>query len=223
MDPKDTVGRLHIVQILSEQGRKAEAWKELNDALHLHPDDLALYPLLEQLAEETQRQAEYESLLRALAGRNTPQEEPTKQLVSYLKRKDRAEDAWQFVESRLNQQPKNPYLLDLAIQLQEGFGRYKESLPLYERLVPSRLRDVSFLRQYSLRTEQYGTLPQILRAYELSLDANPSDISAALKLAQFYVKANRKGEAIDLLRRFHENYPLSEEVKQLLEELEKPS
>lgn len=223
LDPKDTWCRYHIADILQEQGQKEEAWRELEAALRINPDDIGLYPLTERLAGELNKAGEYERLLRELAVRPTQQRVATKRYVERLRTQGRSEEALRFLQACLRSYPKEPNLLELAIATLEEQKRFPEALLLYERAAAVKKEDLLLLRNWANRAEEHGTLSQAIRAYQVLVKAAPDELSAALKLANLYHKARRTGEAIDLVHEIIQSHPKNEDARKLLEKLEKGS
>jgi tetratricopeptide (TPR) repeat protein len=134
LEPSDTWTLYHIAQLQIQQGRKETAWETLTTALRTNPDDLSLYPALEQLAAELGRTDAYRAMLQTLAERDTPGEEPLKAYVALLQREGKVEDALALVSRRLRTKPDDTALLNLQLGLLSALGRHQQMLGVYAQL-----------------------------------------------------------------------------------------
>lgn len=220
IDPKDTWTLYHIAQIQINQGQKEAAWETLVSALRLNPDDLSLYPMLERLAGEMGRAAQYRALVQALAQRDTPGQEPLKTYVELLRREGKAEEALALIQRRLRNQPDNQTLLHLQLGVLNALGRHQEMLGVYAQLGQLKPQDISLLRTWVMHAEQYGSTVDAILALQALYKAVPDDISTGLKLARYLELAGQRYRALELVRIMRENFPMNEDIRKELERLE---
>jgi len=220
LDPKDTWTLSHIAQIQMSQGQKEAAWETLVGALRLNPDDISLYPMLERLASEMGREAQYRALVQSLAQRDTPGQEPLKAYVEILRREGKAEEALALVQRRLRNQPDNQILLNLQLGLLSALGRHPEMLGVYAQLGRLNPQDISLLRAWAMHAEQYGSTVDAILALQALYKAVPDDISIGLKLARYLELAGQRYRALELVRMMRENFPMNEDIRKELERLE---
>ncbi|MCX7992532.1 MAG: tetratricopeptide repeat protein [Fimbriimonadales bacterium] len=220
LDPKDTWTLYHIAQIQIQQGQQAAAWDTLVRALRINPDDLSLYPALERLATEMQREGQYRAFIQELAQRDTPGHEPLKAYVELLRREGKTEDALALVQQRLRQKPDDLTLLNLQLGLLNALGRHQAMLGVYSRIAKLAPRDISLLRKWTMHAEQYGSTVDAILALQALYQAAPDDISTGLKLARYLEMAGQRYRALELLRLMRENFPMNEDIRKELDRLE---
>jgi tetratricopeptide (TPR) repeat protein len=220
LDPKDTWTLYHIAQIQSQQGQKEAAWETLVGALRSNPDDLSLYPMLERLAGEIGREAQYRALVQQLAQRDTPGQEPLKAYVELLRREGKTEDALALVQRRLRSQPDNQTLLNLQLGLLNALGRHQQMLGVYAQLGRLNPQDMNLLRNWVMHAEQYGSTVEVILALQALYKAAPDDISTGLKLARYLDLAGQRYRALELVRIMRDNFPMNEDIRKELERLE---
>ncbi len=220
LEPNDSWTLYHIAQIQIQQGRKETAWETLTGALRLNPDDISLYPLLEQLAVELGRTDAYRALLQTLAEQGTPGEEPLKAYVALLQREGKAEDALALVSRRLRVKPDDTALLNLQLGLLRALERPEQMLGVYSQLARLNPNDISLLRNWVMHAEQYGSTVDAILALQALYRAAPDDISTGLKLARYLEMAGQRFRAIELLRLMQENFPTNPDIRSELARLE---
>jgi tetratricopeptide (TPR) repeat protein len=220
LEPNDSWTLYHIAQIQIRQGRKEAAWETLTGALRANPDDISLYPLLEQLAGELRRADAYRAMLQALAERDTPGEEPLKAYVALLQREGKTEDALALVSRRLRAKPDDTALLNLQLGLLSALGRHQQMLGVYAQLARLNPNDISLLRNWVMHAEQYGSTVEVILALQALYRATPDDISTGLKLARYLEMAGQRFRAIELVRLMQENFPTNQDIRNELARLE---
>jgi cellulose synthase operon protein C len=220
LEPNDTWTLYHIAQIHIQQGRKETAWETLTTALRTNPDDLSLYPPLEQLASELGRTEAYRAMLQTLAERDTPGEEPLKAYVALLQREGKVEDALALVSRRLRTKPDDTALLNLQLGLLSALGRHPQMLGVYAQLARLNPNDISLLRNWVMHAEQYGSTVETILALQALYRAAPDDISTGLKLARYLEMAGQRYRAIELVRLMQENFPTNQDIRNELARLE---
>ncbi|MCS7190758.1 MAG: tetratricopeptide repeat protein, partial [Fimbriimonadales bacterium] len=220
LDPKDTWTLYHIAQIQTQQGQKEAAWDTLTRALRTNPDDLSLYPPLEQLAQTLGREAQYRALIQELALRDTPGQEALKTYVNMLRREGKTAEALTLVQRRLRSRPDDTTLLNLQLSLLSALERYREMLPVYSRLAKLNPQDINLLRNWVRHAEQYGTTVDAILALQALYQAAPDDIPVGLKLVRYLEMAGQRYRAVELLRLMQENFPMNSDIRSELARLE---
>lgn len=223
LNPKRTWTLYQMADLQQQLNNKEAAWNILVQALRTNPDDMSLYPFIERLAAELQRESDYQSLIEQLAQQDTPGQEAAKAYVERLRRAGQAADALRWLETRLRQRPDDVPLLRLQLSLLEELGRQKQTLPVYEQLARFTPDDAALLRSWAIRADEYGTTLDALRAYEALFRAFPDDVSAGLKIVTLYEQLGNRERAQQLLRQLGENFPNNEEVKRRLNPTPKTS
>jgi tetratricopeptide (TPR) repeat protein len=134
LNPTRTWTLLQIAELQQQLGDKEAAWQTLVQALQTNPDDISLYPPLERLTAELQRESDYRAIIERLAQKDTQGQEAAKAYVEWLRRHGQSMEALRWLEARRRQRPNDVPLLRLHLNLLEEMGRKKEALPLYARL-----------------------------------------------------------------------------------------
>jgi tetratricopeptide (TPR) repeat protein len=218
LNPARTWNLLQIAELQQQLGDKNGAWETLVRALQTNPDDISLYPPLERLASELQRESDYRAVIEPLAQKDTPGQEAAKAYVEWLRRHGQASEALRWLEARLRQRPNDVPLLRLQLHLLEEMGRKKEALPLYARLFQLAPDDTALLRTWVIRAEEFGTTLDAIQAYEALFRTFPDEVSAGLKLVTLYEQLGNRERAQKLLRQLSEDFPNNEEVKRRLQQ-----
>ncbi|MCS7273624.1 MAG: tetratricopeptide repeat protein [Fimbriimonadales bacterium] len=220
LDPKHTWTLYHIAKIQIQQGRKDAAWQTLVRALRIDPDDISLYPPLEQLAKELGREVEYRALIRELAQRDTPANEPLKAYVAWLRRENKVDEALALVRQRLRAKPNNTALLLLELSLLSAQQRHREALRIYAQLARLQPTNVNLLREWVSYAEQHGSLVDALQALQALYRAVPDDVAVGLKLVRHLELLGLRYRALELLRIMRDNFPTNPDVREALERME---
>ncbi len=218
INPKRTWTLYQIADLYQQLGNKDSAWNTLVQALQINPDDISLYPFMERLAQELQREADYRQLIEQLAQRDTPGQEAAKAYVEFLRRGGQREEALRWLVTRLRRRPDDVPLLRLQLSLLEEMGRKRETLPLYARLARLAPDDSTILRSWAIRADEVGTTLDALQAYETLFRAFPDDVSAGLKIVTLYEQLGNRERAQRLLRQLSESFPNNEQIKRKLQQ-----
>lgn len=220
LDPNHTWTLYQIAKIQRQQGQTEAAWDTLVRALRTDPDDISLYPALEQLAQELGREAQYRALLRDLAGRDTPNDEPLKAYVALLQREGKLEEATALVSQRLRTNPDDTALLTIHLNLLAEQQRHQEVLRVYAQLARLQPNNIALLRDWVRYAEQHGSLVDAMQALQALYRAVPDEISTGLKLARHLELLGLRYRALELLRIMRDNFPTNPDVREALERLE---
>jgi tetratricopeptide (TPR) repeat protein len=220
LEPNDSWTLYHIAQLQIQQGRKEAAWETLVGALRANPDDLSLYPPLEQLATELERIEAYRAIVQTLAERDTPGQEPLRTYVALLQREGKTEDALALVSRRLRTRPDDQTLLAMQLGLLSALGRHPQMLGVYAQLARLNPNDINLLRNWVMHAEQYGSTVETILALQALYQAAPDDISTGLKLARYMEMAGQRTRALGLLRLMQENFPTNQDIRSELARLE---
>jgi tetratricopeptide (TPR) repeat protein len=218
LNPTRTWTLLQIAELQQQLGDKEAAWQTLVQALQTNPDDISLYPPLERLTAELQRESDYRAIIERLAQKDTQGQEAAKAYVEWLRRHGQSMEALRWLEARRRQRPNDVPLLRLHLNLLEEMGRKKEALPLYARLFQLAPDDAALLRTWVIRADEFGTTLDAVQAYEALFRTFPDDVSAGLKLVTLYEQLGNRERAQKLLQQLSENFPNNEEVKRRLQQ-----
>ncbi len=219
LNPNDTWTIVQLANLHRKREEHEKAWQLLTRGLRTNPDDISLYPNLEQLAQTLERQEEYLALVRELAQRDTPGQEPLKAYVQQLRRQGKTQEALALVNRRLRTRPEDGNLLRLQVSLLDELGRHADALPSVARLARLNPNDVGTLRGWAIRAEQYGSTIDIVQAYQALFNLLPDDISVGLKLARYYELLGQRERALELLDALQSNFPNNEDIRRVRQQM----
>ncbi|MFQ3611153.1 MAG: tetratricopeptide repeat protein, partial [Fimbriimonadales bacterium] len=219
LNPKDTWSIFQLASLYRKLEQPDKAWQLLITGLRTDPDAISLYPMLEELAQTLNRQADYLSLLKELAERDTPGQEPAKAYVQSLRREGKAQEALAFVNRRLRNRPEDLNLLRLQVSLLDELERPADALPTVARIARLTPNDVGALRAWAIRAEQYGSTIDIVQAYQALFNLLPDDVSIGLKLVRYYEMLGQRERAVDLLDTLQANFPNNEDIRRVRQQM----